>query len=118
MTRLLLVEDDLMTLDALREVLEQEGYEVLTATNGAVAFEKVLVEHPDIVLFDIMLPVVTGQDLVDSLLDRVTFPPILIGMSASNYNQWCGSRSIAHFFKKPFLLDDLLQVLRTLTLPP
>lgn len=112
--RVLIVEDDEGIAEALRDALELEGYEVIVATNGAVGFERVLIQKPDIVIFDFVMPVTSGQDMVDSLQDRVGTMPIFIGMSASEYRTWCGSRSVQHFFRKPFNLDDMLKLVQRL----
>ena len=53
--KILIVEDDQILLDALKYNLEKEGYEVITAGNGAAAVEEARSKKPDLILLDIML---------------------------------------------------------------
>lgn len=58
--RILIAEDHLDSRDALRALLEAFGYAVLVATNGQEAVEAALSETPDLILMDIMMPVLDG----------------------------------------------------------
>jgi CheY-like chemotaxis protein len=62
----LVVEDDDGIRHAVAEGLELEGYEVLTATNGAEALERVRAGRPDAVVLDLMLPVMDGWAFLDA----------------------------------------------------
>ncbi len=59
----LIVDDELAILDLLRDVLEDEGYTVVTATDGLSALELVHTEQPALILTDIMLPQMDGLTL-------------------------------------------------------
>lgn len=65
--KVLIVEDD----ESLREMykirLEYEGFEVLTASNGEEGLAKAVSEQPDIILLDIMMPKISGFDVLDIL---------------------------------------------------
>ncbi len=95
--RLLIVEDELPMRTALKDCLEGEGYRVLTAADGAAGLERALKEKPDLVLLDIMLPVLmlTAKGLVQ---DRVT------GLDAGADD----------YLVKPFSTDELLARVRAL----
>ena len=54
--RVLIVDDYEANITALRQLLEGQGYDVLTATNGRDALDLVHREHPDLVLLDVMMP--------------------------------------------------------------
>lgn len=58
--RVLLVEDDLSTIDVLEKALQHLGYEVRVATNGLEAVKMAVSELPDLVVMDIMLPELDG----------------------------------------------------------
>ncbi|MFZ1614673.1 MAG: response regulator [Holophaga sp.] len=96
---LLLVEDNPLTLDALSRMLEAEGWEVRSARNGIQALEHLQLEHPSLVMLDLMMPgmdgfhlvahmqqddtlrhipvmVLTAKDLTQEDLDRLTGPPV------------------------------------------
>ena len=65
--RVLIVDDYEANLSALRQLLESQGYDVLTASNGRDALKLVNLEHPDLVLLDVMMPEVSGLDVCASL---------------------------------------------------
>jgi len=65
--RVLIVDDYEANITALRKLLEGQGYEVLTASNGRDALDLVHREHPDLVLLDVMMPDVSGLDVCASL---------------------------------------------------
>ena len=58
----LVVEDDPDVRSALNDLLEAEGYEVETASNGKEALERLAEHRPGLVLLDLMMPVMSGWD--------------------------------------------------------
>jgi DNA-binding response OmpR family regulator len=65
--RILLVEDDPSLLRAVSYILEKEGYEVLTATNGLDGLTKAKGENPDLLILDVMLPGIDGYEVCHRL---------------------------------------------------
>lgn len=63
----LLVEDDLALRDIYEERFRAEGFEVFTAIDGEEAINIALKEKPDLILLDIMLPKISGFDVLDIL---------------------------------------------------
>lgn len=61
--RVLVVDDDELTLDVLDTVLDLEEFDVLTAADGERALTVVRDEHPDVVLLDVMMPGMDGLDV-------------------------------------------------------
>lgn len=61
--RILIVDDDILVLDALRELLVADGYEVLTAARGQEALDILQREHVDLVILDVIMPKMTGLDV-------------------------------------------------------
>ena len=76
--RILIADDDPSTLTGLRALLMAWGYEVETAPNGRVALEKIPSAHPAAVITDVVMPVMTGLELLDAV--RITRPamPVII----------------------------------------
>ncbi|HKA53168.1 MAG TPA: response regulator, partial [Candidatus Binatia bacterium] len=58
--KILIVDDEPFNLDYLEQELEDLGYETISTTNGREALEKVAAEAPDLVLLDVMMPVMDG----------------------------------------------------------
>jgi CheY-like chemotaxis protein len=103
----LIVDDEPNIAYAIEMVLSDMGYQVLTAQNGAEALE--LLEHQrfDLILSDVMMPVVDGHKLVEELRARGDRTPVVL-MSAAAH----AVRVIPGipFLPKPFDLDELLDI--------
>ena len=65
--KILLVEDDKMISSMYQTKLEQEGYLVILAENGAAAIDLALAEKPDLILLDIILPQIDGFSVLKQL---------------------------------------------------
>lgn len=65
MTKLLLVEDDISLRDIYNARFEAEGYTVAVASNGEEALAAAVKEKPDLILLDIMMPRISGFDVLD-----------------------------------------------------
>ncbi|HEY0761601.1 MAG TPA: PAS domain S-box protein [Pyrinomonadaceae bacterium] len=78
--RVLIVDDDRKILDLLVDLLELEGYEVSTAVDGAPAIDLALSFHPDLVVSDVVMPVLGGLELCRRLKEdvRTAYIPVLL----------------------------------------
>lgn len=65
--KILLVEDDTALASVYRSRLELEGFDVCEANNGEDALSLAVSEHPDLVLLDVMMPKISGFDVLDIL---------------------------------------------------
>ena len=65
--KILVVDDEPFCLKILKRHLEYNDYEVITASDGGEAIEKTLSERPDLVLLDVMLPVLDGFEVCNRL---------------------------------------------------
>ena len=61
--RILVVDDRERIVKAIQRVLEKEGYEVVTALDGATGLEKAIQERPDLIILDIMMPGMDGYEV-------------------------------------------------------
>lgn len=68
--KILVVDDDILVLEALRELLVADGYEVATATRGQEALEVMEREHFDLVVLDVVMPKMTGFDVCRQIRAR------------------------------------------------
>ncbi len=78
MFHILVVDDDRNTRRLLRAVLESDGYTVTTAENGEKAFEVLDREHIDLIVLDIMMPVMDGYQFTKTLRKAERDLPVLI----------------------------------------
>jgi len=107
MSKLLIVDDEVAILEALTDILSVEGYEVDTAANGAEALEHVGKARPDLILLDLMMPVMDGQEMLRRLKEDPNLraiPVVVMSAGRVSKSELHGSR----FLAKPFELDDLL----------
>jgi two-component system nitrogen regulation response regulator NtrX len=76
--RVLVVDDDPGIRDALRMILEYEGYQVTTAADGKSALTSLDSERVDAVLLDIKMPGMDGLETLDRIAEREAAPPVLM----------------------------------------
>lgn len=110
MQRVLVVDDETAILEALEDVLSSEGYDVRTACNGREGLRRMREATPDILLLDLMMPVVDGHQMLEEIESdpRLAGTPVVL-MSAGTLSQPRFSRP---FLAKPFELATLLSTLR------
>jgi len=112
---LLIVEDDPEMRDLLRKVLEKEGYRVSVASDGAEALSLLGKTAFDLVVTDMLMPVMNGLDLLhDVHRSRPSLPVILV----TAFGDWAGySRAVeegaAAFIKKPLRMSELVSTVQT-----
>lgn len=114
--RLLIVEDELAMRTGLEDILDTEGYRVLSAKDGASGLERALKERPDLVLLDIMMPKLDGFALCAELRRLGHSMPVLMltakGMVEDRVAGLdCGADD---YLVKPFSTDELLARVRAL----
>ncbi len=108
MKRILVVDDESSILETIEEILAVEGYSVETARNGAEALERIRQTPPDMLLLDVMMPVLDGFGLLDRLQqdpERRGLPVVL--MSAGHVPSE-RRQQVTRFLPKPFELTALL----------
>ena len=76
--RILIADDDPSTLTGLRALLTAWGYEVETAVNGRAALEKIASAHPAAVITDVVMPVMSGLELLDAVRNRKPSMPVIV----------------------------------------
>lgn len=63
LTKILIVDDEDMILEVLEAYFEKEGWEIILASNGVEALKKIKENHPDIIILDLMLPDISGEEV-------------------------------------------------------
>jgi CheY-like chemotaxis protein len=114
MKRLLIVDDELAIVEALQDILSVEGYDVITAFNGVDGLQRMADSKPDLVLLDLMMPVMDGREMLRRMREdsRLSAVPVVV-MSAGRISDE-ERRSSARFLAKPFELDVLLDTIAEL----
>jgi two-component system alkaline phosphatase synthesis response regulator PhoP len=108
--RLLVVEDDATLRQALRFSLAREGYEVGVATNGPEALEAVRGRRPDLVLLDVMLPGMSGVEVLRVMRQEgIDTPVIIVSAKTEELDRVVGLKVGADdYVTKPFSRPELL----------
>ena len=69
--KILIVDDESDALETMKNILEEERYNVITAKNGAYAIDLLKSFKPDLILLDIMMPTLSGYDLLRLLREKI-----------------------------------------------
>ena len=111
---LLIVDDESAILDALRILLKNEGFDVLTAQGGKAGLEQLRNAAPDIVLTDVRMPLVTGLDILTAVRQQdPETPAILMTAQASLQTAiQAVNEGAFYYIQKPFSNDDLVAICR------
>ncbi len=107
----LIVEDHRWLRDALRLLLEDEGYRVSCAASGRDALEDAARLVPDLVLTDIDMPEMTGPELRRALLAAGIATPVVFMSGNASAASIAAATAADAYIVKPFSIDDLLDVL-------
>lgn len=119
-TRILLVDDDPDLRESLALLLEDEGYLVLVARDGEQALGLQQLHHANVVVSDVMMPVMSGLDLMASLRAANDHSPVLLMSSFASYLDEGRALGAAATLQKPFDIDEFLETVRRAVtqLPP
>jgi two-component system response regulator MprA len=114
--RVLLVDDDRAIRESLARALDLEGYEVLTAADGAAALDVTRQQHPDAIVLDVMMPSVDGLTVCQVLrFEQDRTPILLLTARTETTDRVAGLDAGADdYLSKPFELDELLARIRAL----
>ncbi len=119
-SRVLVVDDDPSTVEMLTLALEMDGYEVVSATTGAGALAAARSSRPDVLVLDVMMPGMTGLEVVRELRDDqelAGIPVLLLSAWARDVDVWSGWMAGADaYVTKPMDVDDLLLQISRLSL--
>ncbi len=111
---ILVVDDDPDILEALSEILEAEGFEIRRARNGKEALERLEPDPPQLILLDLMMPVMDGWEFAQRMRQRPSVADIPLIVLSADRN--VGSKALdigaVGHLAKPFELNDLLEMVR------
>ncbi len=109
MEKILIVEDDNGISDFVNAELTHEGYTTCTAFNGREALEKFESEKPDLLLLDVMLPELSGLEVLRRIRKESNVPVIVVTARGETYDRVNGLNAGADdYIPKPFEIEELL----------
>lgn len=113
MTGVLIVEDDLPLQRALRLTFTAHGYEITTVAEGAAALRMVATRKPDLVVLDLGLPDVDGEEVIAALRGWSAVPIVVLSARLDSLDKVRALDAGADdYVTKPFEMDELLARLR------
>jgi CheY-like chemotaxis protein len=107
---ILILDDDLAILEVIRIILEEKGYEVFTLSDSNLAYQTITNRKPDLILLDIWMPGIDGQEIAKTLKqDQNTKNIPIIMISANNeLERMSAASKVEGYLAKPFEIEELL----------
>lgn len=122
MTKILLVDDERLLVKGLKRSLEADGYEVLAAYDGGEALLLLSKTAVDLVILDIMLPVMDGLEVCRRLRQSSSIPVIMLTAKGDDVDKIVGLELGADdYLSKPFNTRELLARIKAImrrSIPP
>jgi len=112
--RVLVADDEPGIRNLICEILKEEGYDVVPAQDGPRAVQKAVEDRPDLAIIDLMMPGLTGEEVVQRI-DQAGLQDLpIIYMSAVPYSGEVDGARPAVFIAKPFDIEKFLQTVSRL----
>ena len=108
--RILIIDDDPTLSPILRAYLQTKGYAVSTAADGFEGLSQIIIEDPDLIILDALLPKMNGLQFMKRLRENATMRkiPVILMSAKSNMKDFFSDFLIEEFLDKPFGMEDLL----------
>lgn len=107
----LIVEDEIDLRESLRDVLEDEGYQVMVAGDGREAMAHLSSLRPCVVILDLIMPIMTGNEVYDAMQADPTLATIPVIVATSDPSR---SPSGVPIMKKPVNVTRLIELVHEL----
>src|SRR5689334_16035596 len=111
---ILVVDDEPAILDMIAELLGYEGYHVVTTSQGNVALARAKNDPPALILLDLMMPGMSGWQLIAALKagPETRAIPIVVLSARRDLPAIANDLEIVNFLAKPFDIDELISIVR------
>jgi len=111
-TVVLVVDDEPDLRDLVALTLADEGFDVDVARDGREALERIAARAPDLMLLDMMMPVMDGRALCRALEATGPLPPMVVMTAADHVAQCARELGAVGWLAKPFDIDELVIAIR------
>ena len=113
--KILVVDDEALLVKGIRFNLQQDGYEVITGSDGVEAVELASSEQPDLIVLDVMMPRLDGLDACSKIREFSNVPIILLTAKAEDMDKLLGfDRGADDYLTKPFNILELKARIRAM----
>ncbi|MHA2615496.1 MAG: ATP-binding response regulator [bacterium JZ-2024 1] len=112
--KVLVIDDEEVIRDSCREILEGEGYELLTAENGATGLALIEEHKPDLILVDVKMPGISGIEVLTRTaeIDPTLVSIVITGYATMELAVECMKKGAFDFVAKPFTPEELRLITR------
>ena len=110
---IMVVDDESDIRDAVKTVLEAEGYTVVAAVSADDALRQEAISNPDLILMDIMMPGTPVGEIIPKLRSKVAYLSVVRTSEAEKENLM-KSKNIVDFIQKPFDVEELIRRVKKL----
>ena len=102
-SKVLIIDDDMSVLRLLKRSMEKAGYDVAVAASGVEGLKKLYAQRPDIVVLDVMMPVVDGWDICRRIREISDVPVIMLTAKSDEKDKVKGFKlGVDDYVTKPF----------------
>ena len=119
MPQILLIEDEPNISEAIRFILSRDGCSVTVLPDGTGALEQIAALRPDLVILDLMLPGISGLEILSAMRAQpalADLPVLMLTAKGQGRDREAAERAgVNRFMTKPFSNDDMRAVVRALT---
>ena len=113
--KILVVDDEALLVKGIRFNLQNEGYEVITGSNGLEAVQQVQQQHPDLVVLDVMMPEMDGLTACGKIREFSDVPIIMLTAKTDDMDKLLGfDHGVDDYLTKPFNILELKARIRAL----
>jgi DNA-binding response OmpR family regulator len=114
--KILVIEDDIQIRESLQEFLEYSQYKVIVAENGMIGMQMAMVEKPDLIICDMMMPVMDGVEVLKAIkMTELATVPFIILTAKAQYEDLriVMNMGADDYVFKPYKFKDLLSTIQT-----
>jgi DNA-binding response OmpR family regulator len=110
--KVLIVEDSKLLRAVVQDALEQAGFEIYEAENGLLGLETAKNIHPDLIMLDVMMPVMDGLTMYQELRKDdwgKSVPVIMLtGAEEERVMSWINTEGLDYFKKEGWMMDEVV----------
>ena len=118
MKRILLIEDNHNLREEIVNVLDLEGFEVVTAENGRIGLDRIAEQQPDLVLCDLMMPIMDGFETLKAIRANPVTQTLPVILLTARGEEACVAKGMElgadDYVSKPFKIPELLEAMDTI----
>jgi len=115
--KILIVEDSPSELELMSHYLQESGYDVIKAAGAKEAIEKALLENPDVIVTDVVMPGMSGFELCRSLKKHPLTEKLPIVICSSKNQEidrlWAMKQGADAYITKPYTRENLLRTIKS-----